>query len=108
MEEFEIKKRIAKQNRFTKRTRLTLDDLNTYLEEFEMEEHVAKHNRFFKKTHLTLDDLDTYAKPFGDLLLAVMRLSTGSITVLEALKVMRRSASELRAINKRIAKKYAA
>jgi hypothetical protein len=108
MAEFEIEKHAAKHNRLSKRTHLTLDDLNTYLEEFEIEKHVAKHNRFFKQTQLTLDDLDTYSKPFGDLLWAVMRLSTGSVTVLEALKVMRRAASDLRAINKRIAKKYAA
>lgn len=76
--------------------------------DFEIEEHVSEHNRFFKQTHLTLDDLDTYAKPFGDFLHAVLGLSRGSITVLEAVKVMRRAASQLKAINGRIAKKYAA
>jgi hypothetical protein len=82
---------------------------NYIMEEFDsIEEYVRKHNRFFKQSNLTLDDLDVYAKPLSNVDHATMALSRGSITEQEAFKVMQRSASELKAINKRLDKKYAA
>jgi hypothetical protein len=78
------------------------------MEDFEIEECVRKHNRFFKKSNFTLDDLDAYSEPWRKLLWASLHGADGSITEQEAFEVMQRSMSELKAINARIAKKYAA
>jgi hypothetical protein len=72
--------------------------VKTAVTETEIEAHVAAHNSFFRSAGLTLDDLSTYT-PLADIARAALSASEGHIPVAEALAIMRRAITGIRALH---------